>query len=78
MEEQLKEFAQEYYNLLTGDLSGINLTRILDFEDFYHKQIKDSIQPYLESKRFQKSIDKSAICADIGFGGGFPFFFIKE
>ncbi|MCB9092961.1 MAG: class I SAM-dependent methyltransferase [Halobacteriovoraceae bacterium] len=74
----LKEFSKEYYNLLTTDLEGINLTRILDEDDFYKKQILDSINPYLQSECFQKSLKSKKIRADIGFGGGFPLLVLAK
>lgn len=68
----MKEFAKKYLEVLEGPLKGINLTRILNFEDFYNKQIFDSVYPLELSKIFSKSIDNSEIIIDVGFGGGFP------
>lgn len=68
----MKDFAKKYLEILEGPLAGINLTRILDFEDFYHKQILDSVLPYELSSVFKKSLQKSELVIDVGFGGGFP------
>ncbi len=69
----MKEFIENYYRLLTEDYSGINLTRITDFEDFKLKQIEDSIAPYEQSDPFKKTLeDQSIPHLDVGFGGGFP------
>lgn len=68
----MKEFAQKYLDVLEGPLKGINLTRILNFEDFYNKQIFDSIYPLELSKVFNKAIDECELIIDVGFGGGFP------
>ncbi len=68
----MKEFAQKYLDVLEGPLKGINLTRILDFDDFYNKQIIDSVLPYENSKVFKDSINLSEVIVDVGFGGGFP------
>lgn len=72
MKDDLKSFAQKYYELLTGEYKGINLTRIIDFEEFYNKQILDSIEPLVQSPSFEKKIKKAGTYIDIGFGGGFP------
>ncbi|MBK23836.1 MAG: hypothetical protein CME70_07515 [Halobacteriovorax sp.] len=74
----MKEFAQKYLDVLEGPLKGINLTRILDFDDFYNKQIIDSILPYENSKIFQESISLSDLIIDVGFGGGFPLVPLAE
>lgn len=68
----MKEFSQKYLDLLTGEFAGINLTRIDSTEEFYHKQILDSVLPQEHSEVFAKALDKTKIMVDIGFGGGFP------
>lgn len=68
----MKEFSQKYLDLLTGEFAGINLTRIESPEEFYQKQIVDSILPMTESKVFMKALEKTKLMVDIGFGGGFP------
>lgn len=68
----LKAFSKKYLNLLTDDYKDINLTRILNEEEFYNKQILDSIKPYIESAVFQESLKNSKVLIDVGFGGGFP------
>lgn len=78
----MREFAKDYLKILTTDLAGLNLTRILDEEEFYQKQIVDSVLPAQESPIFREKIEKSEIIVDIGFGGGFPILplahFFKE
>ena len=66
------EFAKRYFSLLTQDYAGINLTRINEFEEFYTKQILDSILPLEQSQIFKNSINKTGLHIDVGFGGGFP------
>lgn len=66
------DFAIRYLEILKTDLAGLNLTNILDQDEFYHKQILDSILPYQESKLFQESVAKTGLVVDVGFGGGFP------
>lgn len=66
------EFTKNYYDLLINDYSGINLTRITNFEEFKSKQIDDSIAPYKFSNIFKRSLDQKKIMIDVGFGGGFP------
>jgi 16S rRNA (guanine527-N7)-methyltransferase len=68
----MKDFSQKYLDLLTGEFAGINLTRIESPEEFYNKQIMDSILPQEHSEVFKKVLDKTKILVDIGFGGGFP------
>lgn len=66
------EFSQKYLDLLTGEFAGINLTRIESPEEFFQKQIRDSILPQEESAVFKKCLEKTKVMVDIGFGGGFP------
>lgn len=68
----MKEFSKKYLDLLTGEFAGINLTRIDSEEEFYQKQIVDSVLPQEESKIFANALAKTKIMVDIGFGGGFP------
>ncbi len=68
----MKEFAKKYHDLLTGEYKGINLTRITTFDEFYQKQIVDSVLPLEVSNVFKKSIESTKVVVDIGFGGGFP------
>lgn len=68
----IKDFSDKYLNLLTGEFSGINLTRIDSPEEFFQKQIMDSVLPETESKVFKNSLEKTKLLIDIGFGGGFP------
>ena len=67
-----REFSNKYLEILTTDLAGLNLTRILDSEEFYIKQIVDSLRPYEGSEIFQRRLENSKILVDVGFGGGFP------
>jgi 16S rRNA (guanine527-N7)-methyltransferase len=66
------DFSTRYLNILKTKLNGLNLTNILDQDEFYHKQILDSINPYLQSELFKASVQKRGVVVDVGFGGGFP------
>lgn len=66
------DFAIRYLHVLKTDLAGLNLTNILDQDEFYHKQILDSINPYLQSELFKSHVQKRGVVVDVGFGGGFP------
>ena len=66
------EFCTKYLDLLNGEYSGINLTRINSYDDFYNKQYRDSIIPFEESKILEKVYKNIKIHIDVGFGGGFP------
>ena len=65
-------FTKLYYDLLTNEYKGINLTRITDYKEFQLKQIEDSIEPIKQSNVFKDSLFENKIMLDIGFGGGFP------
>lgn len=68
----MEEFSRKYFDLLTTEYAGINLTRINKYDEFELKQIHDSIVPYEESTIFKEYVDKYKLNVDIGFGGGFP------
>jgi len=66
------DFSLKYLSILKTKLAGLNLTNILDQDEFYQKQILDSILPYQESQFFQADVKKTMLVVDVGFGGGFP------
>jgi 16S rRNA (guanine527-N7)-methyltransferase len=66
------DFSVRYLHLLNTKFAGLNLTKILDQDEFYHKQILDSINPYLQSEFFQQQVQQHKLVVDVGFGGGFP------
>jgi 16S rRNA (guanine527-N7)-methyltransferase len=66
------DFSIRYLQILKTSLSGLNLTNIMDSDEFYNKQILDSINPYLQSKFMQSEVARTKRVVDIGFGGGFP------
>lgn len=68
----IQEFSKKYLELLTGEFAGINLTRIESPEEFFQKQIRDSVLPESESEIFKNCLEKTKILVDVGFGGGFP------
>lgn len=68
----MMDFSKRYYDLLVGEYSGINLTRINDYDEFYNKQIIDSIKPLKVSKTFSGNLEHTKTLLDVGFGGGFP------
>lgn len=68
----MRAFSDKYLSILTGELAGLNLTRILGPEEFFNKQIVDSILPYEESKYLNKRLSETKRLIDVGFGGGFP------
>ena len=68
----MKSFAKKYFDFLTTDLSGLNLTAIKEFDDFYLRQIKDSTLPATLCPVFSEELSNSNYILDIGFGGGFP------
>lgn len=68
----MRDLSSRYLAVLKGELAGLNLTRILDEEEFYNKQIVDSLIPYDQSSIFQAKLAEMKLLVDIGFGGGFP------
>jgi len=68
----MMNFSLKYLHLLKTRFAGLNLTRILDDEDFYQKQVLDSILPYEQSLEFRSTVDQFGKVVDVGFGGGFP------
>lgn len=68
----MRDFSKKYLDFLTGPLAGINLTRITDEDEFYFKQIYDSVIPLERCPIFKKLIDERLLVVDVGFGGGFP------
>jgi 16S rRNA (guanine527-N7)-methyltransferase len=68
----MEKFSKSYYDMLVGEYAGINLTRIVDYGEFWVKQILDSLEAYKQSPVFQKEILENRFHIDIGFGGGFP------
>lgn len=68
----MNEFSKSYLELVNGEFKGLNLTRIVDSEEFYHKQYLDSVLPFEKSDLIKEIISKHPLVIDIGFGGGFP------
>ena len=68
----MKEFSEKYRHLLFGEFGTLNLTRISDPDEFYEKQIVDSVYPLEEFPEFSKDLKSKKLHVDIGFGGGFP------
>jgi 16S rRNA (guanine527-N7)-methyltransferase len=66
------DFSIRYLHVLKTKLAGLNLTKILEADEFYNKQILDSINPYLQSAQFKSDVKKRGVVVDVGFGGGFP------
>ena len=68
----MKEFSQKYHSLLFNEFGSLNLTRISDEQEFYDKQIVDSVFPFEKFEIFKTELRKCGKHLDIGFGGGFP------
>jgi 16S rRNA (guanine527-N7)-methyltransferase len=67
-----REFSEKYFEFLNGPLAGINLTAIKDKEEFYNKQILDSLYPFIKIENLRNLAESKMPFIDIGFGGGFP------
>jgi len=68
----MKEFCEKYLNILETEFKGLNLTRITDPDEFYNKQVLDSLLPLESSEVFLNVLKERGILVDVGFGGGFP------
>lgn len=68
----MREFSDRFLALIKNEYSSLNLTRILDPDEFYFKQVLDSTIATEKSKRFINSINSYKHVLDVGFGGGFP------
>lgn len=72
-DKNLLNFSERYLELLTGKFATLNLTRILEREEFFLKQIVDSVLPVVLWDHFlKKEIQDAEVVVDVGFGGGFP------
>jgi 16S rRNA (guanine527-N7)-methyltransferase len=63
--QQLQQF-QNFYELVFLANKSLNLTRILEPEDFWEKHLWDSLQPILTAPQL------AGATVDLGTGGGFP------
>jgi len=70
--ENQKDFAKFYLDHLSTTFSGLNLTRIVSHDEFYEKQIIDSLKPFELDVELVKIAEKLGYVVDVGFGGGFP------
>lgn len=68
----MRDFSEAYRQLLFGDFATLNLTRISEPEEFYEKQIVDSVYPIEEFPSFKEELESKRLHVDVGFGGGFP------
>lgn len=66
------EFAQQYFNFITTELNGLNLTAHRSAEEIYQKQIEDSLLPLEQCNPFKKALESAKYIVDLGTGGGFP------
>ena len=68
----MKNFSLELLKLLKEDFKDLNLTKILDEDEFFKKQILDSLLPLEHLNCFEQTLKKTNLMLDVGFGGGFP------
>lgn len=68
----MRDFSDTLLSFYVNEFSGINLTRITEPEEFYQKQIYDSIYPFQEISFLSDLIKEHSLILDVGFGGGFP------
>lgn len=68
--ELLRQFSQNYLNVLRGTFSGLNLVGHKDDDVFFQEQILDSVSLFSYSSFYKEH--KGLPIVDMGFGGGFP------
>ncbi len=68
----MREFSRQYLKILKTDFSGLNLTKILQEEEFYQKQIADGLLLLEALPEIKEKILETGLLIDVGFGGGFP------
>lgn len=66
------DFTREYLALLRAYYGGLNLTSIVEPEEFYLKHYKDSLLPWEQVDVFRKKLLGAKKVVDVGTGGGFP------
>ena len=69
-EKQQLKLQKLYEQILQGN-SQLNLTRIIDNEDFWEKHLWDSLAGVIQKDNILKTQDNLKVI-DIGTGGGFP------
>ena len=65
-------FSEQYLEIAKGELASLNLTRILDLEEFHIKQYVDSLLPFVEIPKYAELMEEMEMVVDLGCGGGFP------
>ena len=70
--KEIRKFSDKYFRILREDYSGINLTRMSSEEEFFRKQIMDSLIPLEVSEIFVQDLNEKKLSVDIGPGGGAP------
>ena len=70
-------FFEELRALLIEANEKLNLTRLVEPEDFWFKHVLDSILPFL-AVRGLKGLDDASMVADFGAGAGFPGFVLAR
>ncbi len=67
----MRDFSDKLLDLLNNKYGSLNLTRINEAEEFFQKQVLDSMLPCDLFESYSANIEKG-LHLDIGFGGGFP------
>lgn len=74
----MKRFCSEYLEIIQKEYSGLNLTRIIDPDEFFEKHVQDTLIPLQENTFFEKQILQRGTLLDVGFGGGFPLLVLAK
>lgn len=67
-----ESFSEQYLHIAKGELASLNLTRILELDEFHVKQYLDSLLPFLEIPKYVELMQEQEMVVDLGCGGGFP------
>lgn len=68
----MRDFADKYLGFINGKFKSLNLTRITEPEEFYTKQVVDSVYPTEKFDFLRELFKEASLVIDVGFGGGFP------
>ena len=63
------DFSEKYLEIIKTEYRGLNLTRILNLDEFDSKQYRDSLIPF---EMCPELFEEHHNIIDVGFGGGFP------
>lgn len=67
-----EKFSNDYFDIISKELSGLNLTSLSSSSEIYQKQVLDSILPIDQIEILKETLNSADYIVDLGTGGGFP------